>query len=61
MYQKLKRFVKIEDMATDWFSVERGVRQGDSLAQLVFAIFINDLTIDIKNLNLGIKIILMNN
>ena len=50
MYEKLKSCVKIDDIATDWFSVERGVRQGDNLAPLLFAIFINDLAIDIKNL-----------
>lgn len=55
MYKNLHSCVKVENMATDWFAVERGVRQGDNLAPVLFAIFINDLALDINDLNLGIQ------
>ena len=56
MYKNLQSCVRIDDMATDCFTIDHDVRQGDSLAPLLFAIFINDLAIDMKNLNLGIEI-----
>jgi len=52
MYKNLQSCVRIDDMVTDWFTIDRGIRQGDSLAPLLFAIFVNDLAIDINNLNL---------
>ena len=56
MYKNLKSCVQIDTLKTDWFSVERGVRQGDSLAPLLFAIYINDLAVEIKRLDLGVCI-----
>lgn len=55
MYKNLHSCVRIDDMVTDWFTIDRGIRQRDTLAPLLFVIFINDLAIDINNLNLAIE------
>ena len=41
---------------TDWFDVNRGLKQGCILSTLLFKMFINDLVDDIKKLNIGINI-----
>ncbi len=46
--------VKLNNYVTDWLSTESGVRQGDSLSPTLFAIFINDLANELKELDMGI-------
>ena len=41
---------------TDWFSVYSGVRQGYNLAPTLFAIYVNDVTMCINQLNVGVPI-----
>ena len=48
--------VKINNYNTDWFSISSGVKQGDSLSPTLFAMYLNDLAVEIKDLNCGINI-----
>ena len=56
MYSNLQSCVRLNGNITDWFSVETGVRQGDNLAPTLFALFINDLTLDINSVHCGISL-----
>ena len=48
--------VNINGKLTDWFPARSGVRQGDSLSPILFALFINDLAQEINNSQHGVKI-----
>ena len=54
LYRNLESCVRVNGRLTDWFSQVSGVRQGDTLAPTLFAIFINDLALEIRSLGLGI-------
>ena len=41
---------------TDWFRSDAGVRQGDTLSPTLFSLYINDLAVAIKGLNIGVKL-----
>ena len=56
MYTNATSAVQIENFTTDWFPIKTGIRQGDSLSPTLFAIFINDLAIEIKEKHKGIKV-----
>ena len=56
LYTNNQSCVQINDIATQWFDVESGVRQGDSLSPTLFSLFVNDLAKDIKDLGAGIMI-----
>ena len=55
-YDDNKSSILLNGVSTDWFNVTSGVRQGDTLSPILFSLFINELAIGIKNLNLGIDI-----
>ena len=56
LYTGAKSCVQLNDETTDWFNVDAGVRQGDSLSPTLFSLFLNDLATEIKELDAGIMI-----
>ena len=56
MYWIIESTVRVNNRLTDWFSVYSGVRQGDNLAPTLFAIYVNDETACINQLNVGVPI-----
>ena len=44
VYDKAKFCVKIDNLYSDYFPCNMGVRQGDNLSPLLFALFINDFS-----------------
>ena len=48
--------VRINNFYTEWFHINSGVRQGDTLSPLLFSLFINDLAKGIKDLEVGVKL-----
>ena len=40
--------MKLNNLLSQWFKVNIGVRQGDNLSPTLFSLFINDLAIEIK-------------
>ena len=56
MYSHPISRVNINSYNTDWFITESGVRQGDTLSPTLFSLYINDLVLTLKELNIGIDI-----
>ena len=56
LYGKTVSCVKLNQFKTNWFEVNTGVRQGDSLSPTLFNIYINDLIIDLNSMDLGVDI-----
>ena len=56
LYSNPKSRVILQDYSTDYFDCPIGVKQGDCLSPTLFAIFINDLAIEIKNSGVGVKL-----
>ena len=55
-HNNLKSCVCVNDSFTDWFDVNSGVRQGDTLAPSLFALYLEDLITCIKNVNEGVPL-----
>ena len=56
IYSKPESCVNINGHLTNWFPVRSGVRQGDTLSPTLFALFINDLVLDINESRTGVPI-----
>ena len=56
IYRKPQSCVIVNDRLMDWFTAKAGVRQGDSLSPILFAIFINDLAEILNGLRTGIDV-----
>ena len=56
LYAKTEACVNLNNHNTAWFRTRSGVLQGDSLSPTLFSAFINDLTMGLKDLNLGVQV-----
>ncbi len=56
IYQESICSININNMLTEWFDTNCGVKQGDTLSPTIFGIFINDIADDVKSVNIGIII-----
>ena len=56
IYKNPKSCVQLNGTLSDWFHVNASVRQADSLSSLLFAVFINDLALELNNCNAGVDI-----
>ena len=56
LYAHTSASIRVNDHLTDWFSVDMGVRQGDSLSTTLFSLYLNDMAIGIKMLECGVKV-----
>ena len=56
LYASVMSCVRVNSFKTDWFNVNCGLRQGCILSPLLFNLFIYDLTIYLKSLDIGIII-----
>ncbi len=57
IYQETICSTNVNNMLTEWFDTNCGVKQGDTLSPIIiFGIFINDIVDDVKSVNIGINI-----
>lgn len=56
LYKITQSYVRLEEGYTDRFDCNKGMRQGDNLSSTLFALYINDLAVQVKALNKGIQI-----
>ena len=56
MFRNPKSRVILNEYSTEYFDCPIGVKQGDCISATLFAIFINDLAVQIKESNIGIDL-----
>ena len=48
--------VRVNNNCTDWFNITSGVKQGDVLSPTLFAVYLNDMAVGIKQLQSGVNL-----
>ena len=43
LYSNVKSCVRVDGMLSEYFILRKGLRQGENLSPLLFALFVNDL------------------
>ena len=56
LYMSVTSCVRLNNVNTNWFNVNTGLRQGCSLSPLLFNRFINDLALRIKAMGKGVHV-----
>ena len=56
LYDNVTCNVRINDVCTDWFPVNQGLKQGCVLSPTMFSIYVNDLAEMINNLGCGVTV-----
>ena len=54
IYKTPQRCIQLNGELSDWFNVESGVRQADSLSPLLFCMFIYALALETNDINIGV-------
>ena len=54
LYSSVYSCVRLNNLHTDWFEVNSGLRQGCILSPLMFNLYINDLAVYLKSLGIGV-------
>ena len=56
LYSNPRSRIILNEEKTDYFDCPIGVKQGDCLSPTLFAIFINDLALELKQSGIGVDI-----
>ena len=56
MYENVSCTVKVNDLYSDWFDVNTGVKQGCILSPTLFALYIDDLAKELNSSAFGIQV-----
>lgn len=56
LYRHNESCMKLNNVCTDWFTINSGVKQGDNISPTLFSLYINELATEIKNQNKGVTI-----
>ena len=56
LYSSVKASVRLGSYTTEWFDIKCGLRQGCILSPILFNLYINDLAVYLKSLDIGVKL-----
>ena len=56
LYTVPKSCVLVNNIKTNYFDVQCGVKQGDIISPTIFSLYVNDLVKELNSLNLGVPI-----